>query len=434
MFKNLHQWKLIMKFKTSLSLYLSISIFLVILSQTSSEYNEIEYVRVINQLGFDVVKTLPDLKKSNVAISPIALINSLNIFLINLNETFGNNLKRALNLELLTQKLDEDPRKSNKLFHQATKKITDLVLNSGIVDSSETIHEISTKMTTFSELDSFDFDKINMIHEYYKLEIEKIDKSSFINSDWFARKDKLYHLIKWVVKENLINIKLNDSALFLNKARFKGFIKTTHGSGKNFYNFGDINQQVKLKKYFMAIIDDFKYAVLSNVTTSNSKNELVRLNCSAVLVPVEGKQFQILFILPRSMDGIDELQSTLDEKVVSFISNSLKSDYISLRIPEFNIKYTESVKRILTEFNNQTANLLFGGELYDTMFTKKRLVAEDLVHDVEFDISEKVSSSTGITILDVSWTNKFEADHPFLFFVIHAKTNLIINMGRVNSF
>ncbi|CAH0727840.1 unnamed protein product, partial [Brenthis ino] len=146
------------------------------------------------------------------------------------------------------------------------------------------------------------------------------------------------HLIKDLVDPNSLN--QGTEAVLANAIYFKGswqynFSKEAT-SDKDFHSSTDVTTKVKM----MYRKGDYNYA---------ESNEL---NAQILELPYEGNEMSFVVILPRDVDGINELEEKLkDPSVLDRALNDLKRETVVVHLPKFKIETKTDLVNVLENMN-----------------------------------------------------------------------------------
>jgi serpin B len=173
-------------------------------------------------------------------------------------------------------------------------------------------------------------------------------------------------------------------------------------------------------------------------------------NCFQALdIPYIGEQLSMLVVLPTSRDGLASVESQL-ATTGNFqqLTARLHNEQVNVLIPRFAMQTEFSLKSVLCALG---ADLIFrddadfsgiGGvtmssRLYDTKRRDETLRISDVVHKAFVAVNEEGTEAAAFTAVPIARAplnyrpKVFWADHPFLFFIWHRKTDTVLFAGRV---
>ncbi|XP_039694335.1 serpin B10-like [Pteropus medius] len=153
----------------------------------------------------------------------------------------------------------------------------------------------------------------------------------------------------------------------------------------------------------------------------------------------ESRDLSLLILLPEEIDGLDQLEKAVTyEKLREWTSADMMELYdVQLHLPKFKLEETYDLKSALSRmgmtdaFNQSKAD--FSG-----MSMERNLFLSNVFHKSFVEINEQGTEAAAGTGSEVGFrirlpTIEVNADHPFLFFIRHNKTNTILFYGRFCS-
>lgn len=175
----------------------------------------------------------------------------------------------------------------------------------------------------------------------------------------------------------------------------------------------------------MAKIDSFKYAETADYQT--------------IELPYENNDLSMIVILPQT-GKTNSFENDLSIDKFSQIKNSLQFQRVNVYLPKlkFSTSYpmndTLKAMGMSSAFNQSSAD--FSG-----MTGKKDLFIDLVIHKAYIDVNEEGTEATAATgvamktmsIASPSQPKIFNADHPFIFAIIHNQSNSILFLGKVNK-
>lgn len=172
----------------------------------------------------------------------------------------------------------------------------------------------------------------------------------------------------------------------------------------------------------MQITKTFKYKALNNA--------------QAVQLPYGDEQYAMLVMVPNEKNSVESLLLDLTHTPFSSVVNQLEPVEVMVSLPVFSIHYTADLVADLQNLNirevfGQNANL-------SGMIQGGQVKINNVVHKASIEVNEKGTVASAVTMIDViplmgTSMPRFDADHPFLFFIYHVPTNNIIFEGRFNE-
>lgn len=160
-----------------------------------------------------------------------------------------------------------------------------------------------------------------------------------------------------------------------------------------------------------------------------------RESFAVLQLPYEVRNIVMMILLPRSLDGIEELQKQLKltPGLLKELKKELRQSWVRVALPKFKCKYSNSMKDIL---HKQGLRKVFkmGADLGGISDSKK-LNLLDVVHEAIVEVDEKGGRAVeayhctgGCNIV-----REFIVDRPFLFAIHDKKNDVILFWGRIGE-
>lgn len=158
-------------------------------------------------------------------------------------------------------------------------------------------------------------------------------------------------------------------------------------------------------------------------------------------LPYAGGQLEMILLLPRSRDGIAQLESNLSQVHLKDWLAEAKDQNVAVALPKFKMATSLKLSDILRglgmtdAFSPDRAD--FSGVDGKTHF----LYLSAVLHKAYVEVNEKgteAAAATAVTMKALAVRlderpRKFRADHPFLFCIRDASTGSLLFMGRVSN-
>ena len=160
----------------------------------------------------------------------------------------------------------------------------------------------------------------------------------------------------------------------------------------------------------------------------------------AIELPYEKNDLSMIVILPRG-NKMSSVEQNLSIAEFDKIKKSLNSELVNVSLPKFkfdtsyNMNYTLSAMGMPTAFDANDAD--FSG-----MDGNRNLFIGLVIHKAYVDVNEEgteAAAATGVAMVASSIVAQpiqpkiFNADHPFIFAIVHNQTGSILFMGKVND-
>lgn len=260
-----------------------------------------------------------------------------------------------------------------------------------------------------------------VIEKYYFGKARNLDfagepeKSRNIINGWVEEKtnDKIKDLIPKGFLNNSIKLVLT------NAIYFKGI--WLQNFDKNITKEEDFKtEEGKIKKVQMMSLTgkEFNYA----------EDE----NYQMLELPYDGETLSMFFLLPKNDNII------INYSIFNELKKKLKKQKVNVFIPKYKFEKKYFLSSILYEMGVQKA---FEDQADLKKITgKKNLKIGDVIHQAYVQVDEEgteAAAATGITLkltsVIIEHIRVFKADHTFLFFIFHNKTNCILFSGKVSK-
>ncbi|TFK12380.1 Ovalbumin [Platysternon megacephalum] len=161
-------------------------------------------------------------------------------------------------------------------------------------------------------------------------------------------------------------------------------------------------------------------------------------DCQVLELPYKDGDLSMYILLPKDYTGLTQLENELTyEKLTTWISPYyMKEDEMEVSLPQFKIEtsaqLTEYLKALgITDVFSYESDLSGIAEAGG-------LSVSEAVHKAYIEVNEEgteaaAATGIGIGVTSVRQHVEFVADHPFLFFIRHQKTECILFYGRFSS-
>jgi len=161
----------------------------------------------------------------------------------------------------------------------------------------------------------------------------------------------------------------------------------------------------------------------------------------AIELPYKDKELSMIIFLPKSEDGLSNLENEMDfEKFSEWISN-LKSTIVDeIYFPKFEFEIFTEVVGPLKELGMSTA-FYSGSADFSKITGNVDLYISDILHKAFIKVDEEGTEAAAATAVIMRVTSAgpelqkviFKADHPFMFLIKENSTGTILFMGRITD-
>ncbi|PIU22405.1 MAG: hypothetical protein COT14_01465 [Candidatus Diapherotrites archaeon CG08_land_8_20_14_0_20_30_16] len=265
---------------------------------------------------------------------------------------------------------------------------------------------------------------INNAEKYYGAKLENID---------FSNVDNAVKVINtWV--ENQTNNKIKDiiSKDFISDATRIVIANAIYFKGKWLIAFEEKNTKEK------EFTNDFGQKLNANMMSLYDErfNYFEDSQLQAIELPYKGYDLSAIVVLPKkdleSLNGFDNTK-------FNNILNSLSNEKVNLFLPKFKLEITYN--KIKEQLGDLGLKEVFTDSADLSGFTGIRnLFVSNVVHKAFVEVNEEGTEAAAATVIGVGITSKpideepikvFNANHPFMFFIINNETKEILFMGSI---
>ncbi|XP_016067452.1 PREDICTED: serpin B10 [Miniopterus natalensis] len=153
----------------------------------------------------------------------------------------------------------------------------------------------------------------------------------------------------------------------------------------------------------------------------------------------ESRALSLFVLLPEDAGGLDQLEKAATYETLSeWTSADMMEMYeVKLHLPKFKLEESYDLKSALSGMGMSDA-FSQGKADFSGMSAGRNLFLSNVFHKSFVEINEQGTEAAAGTGSEVGFrtrlpTIEFNADHPFLFFIKHNKTNTILFYGRFCS-
>lgn len=152
-------------------------------------------------------------------------------------------------------------------------------------------------------------------------------------------------------------------------------------------------------------------------------------------LPYKGDAISMVILLPRSKQGLSDLEQSLSEDMITGHSNNLNKQKVNILLPRFTMTSSFGLKKTLMAMGMK---LPFTGKAdFSGMTKKKELFIEEIIHKAFVDVNEEgteAAAATAVVTRKLSMPmppEEFKADHPFIFLIRENGSGIILFVGRL---
>lgn len=276
-------------------------------------------------------------------------------------------------------------------------------------------------------------DKLQVSAKFNKIAKDNFDTLAE-NVDFKNSKSTVEKINNWVEQQTENKIKnlmqsdaVNDdtSAVLVNAIYFKAKWLNPFSEQSTSKSGFHINSKQQVQVDTMYIDDRFNYA------------DLPELDATALELPYENSDLSMLIILPKQVEGLQNLESKLQGLDLNEITSKMSESDVDVFLPKFRIEFDIDLKEPLMKMGlssmfSHSANF---SSLFDSDVAQK---ISDVKHKAFLDVNEAGSEAAAATYMKIVPMSlnldqkSFRADHPFVF-AIRSKTAVYF-AGHVAKF
>ena len=352
-------------------------------------------VSVINNFALNSAKIIAE-SNNNFFFSPYSIINAFGMVYSGARGSTASEIEKALNF--------------SPEFHKNFRLIADN-LDSEIFKS---VNRVWLQQGLTLKQDYTNLLAENYSGSVYQLDFEKsLDSSRKFINNWVERQTngKIKNLLRELSPDTLMIL---TNAVYFNAAWLDPFdrkltsLKPFNVPGKRFFNVPMMQKAAK-----------FQYG-------ENNGAKIIRL-------PYKNGNISMFIILPE--DGKTGLED-LNHVILSNMIKNMKNFRVDLWLPKFK---TESNFNLNDLFMSLGVKIAFTNSAdFSGITDDEKLKIDAIIHKTFIEVDEKkteAAAATAITMVRATSvkpveTKIFHADKPFLYFIIHDETGVILFMGR----
>ena len=290
-------------------------------------------------------------------------------------------------------------------------------------------YQLSTANALWAQKDyPFDPNYTKIIETYYGGKTMNLDFVSDVEgsrktiNNWVSSKtnNKIPELFAQGTLDQFTRLVLTNAVYF--KGKWSDPFDKLNTQQKNFTTGGG----VKTSASMMRKQRNFEYAENTNY--------------QAISLPYENNDLSMVIILPKT-GKMSETENNLSLAEFSKINKSLSSKLVDVSLPKlkfdtsYNMNDTLSAMGMPTAFKSNSAD--FSG-----MDGTRSLYIGIVIHKAYVDVNEEGTEAAAATGVGMAGTTGmsvepepkvFNADHPFIFAIVHNTTGSILFLGKVND-
>ncbi|XP_051871818.1 leukocyte elastase inhibitor-like isoform X2 [Pristis pectinata] len=305
-------------------------------------------------------------------------------------------------------------------------KTVNLFVSPFSISAALAMVHLGAKGTTASQMAE---EFLEASEKYYQAGLGAVD---FVNGAEEARKE----INTWIEAQTAGKIKnvfakhsLKSSMklILVNATYFRGNWSKQFDKRNTFSGQFKLNQNQVKNVEMMQRTEDFNFIYIHEVATK------------IIELPYLQDELSMVILLPDDVNGLENLQRsfTLDRLRNWTNPENMYKAKVRVTLPKFKLEEKYDLTLILSRmgmvdaFHGLKANLSGMSRSNDLSLSK-------VIHQSFVEVNEEGTEAAAVTVISflkraVVAREEFMADHPFLFFIRHKKTQSILFYGRLNS-
>ena len=155
---------------------------------------------------------------------------------------------------------------------------------------------------------------------------------------------------------------------------------------------------------------------------------------SVVELPIKGNRLAMMFLAPRSPEGLPAIESMLTGPKVASWAGHLQPNTVHVTLPRYRLETGYSLGEDLKVMGMPLA--FNWGADFSAMTKAEQLYISRVVHKAFLEVNEKgaeAAAATAVMMVAISARvePEFRADRPFLFLIRDTESGMILFLGRV---
>jgi serpin B len=158
-------------------------------------------------------------------------------------------------------------------------------------------------------------------------------------------------------------------------------------------------------------------------------------------MPYRGDELSMLVLLPRTPDGLPDLERSLSATKIAALWANLRKQQVEVYLPKFKLDASFSLNGALQALGMRLAFAAEGAD-FSAIDGQRDLYVSAALHKAYVDVNEtgtEAAAATGIVMRTMSARMPgkpipvFRADHPFVFIIGDKRDGSILFLGRMTN-
>jgi serpin B len=345
--------------------------------------------------------------KENVVISPYSISTALSMAHAGAR---GNTQKQMA--EVLHFKLDQE--KLHSAFNRLQAHFG-VVQNKGHIELS--VANALWVQKDFHLLEEF----LDLMRKNYRAGVHEVNYAEDLESvrkeinAWVQRetKNKIKEIIRHGMLDHSTCFVLTNAIYFRGKWKNQFEKKLTHNAPFLLTH----NKRVEVP--MMNQLNKFKYL-------ENDRLQILKL-------PYVGNDLSMIIVLPKKIDGLSEIESSLNTESLKAWINGLYEEEVVVFLPRFTIGFQVLLSKTLEQMGMRDA-FNAGMANFSGINGTRSLYISDVIHKAFLEVNEEGTEAAAATgIVSKSIKPIMRADHPFLFIILDNHSGSILFLGKIEN-
>ncbi|NXF06644.1 OVALX protein, partial [Smithornis capensis] len=173
----------------------------------------------------------------------------------------------------------------------------------------------------------------------------------------------------------------------------------------------------------------------------NSTFKVARVPAEKIKIlelPHAGKELSLVVLLPDEVSGLEQLENKISfEKLTEWTSSSvMEKKRVKVYLPRMKIEKKYNLTSVLTVLG--MTDLFSPAANLSGISPAESLKVSEAIHEAYMEVTEEGTEAAESSVVtgdsqDTSDFEDFKADHPFLFWIKHNPSDMILFFGRYYS-
>ncbi|NWT56535.1 OVALX protein, partial [Erythrocercus mccallii] len=222
------------------------------------------------------------------------------------------------------------------------------------------------------------------------------------------------------------SVDLDTALVFVNVIYFKGIWKTA------------FREEYTREEPFNVTEKESKPVQMMHQNSTFKVARVAEDKIRVLELPYSSEELSLLVLLPDDVSGLAQLENKISyEKLMEWTNPKvMEKKKVKVYLPRMKIEEKYNLTSVLTSLG--MTDLFSPSANLSGISSAERLRVSEAVHEAYMEVTEEGTEAGGSEVVteDIqhsSESEEFRADHPFLFFVKHNPSDMILLFGRYCS-